>query len=174
MYSRIYQLSTSPISKDEFITTEDIAYAPFNFIGDIADYVDDIPEAQIGSEFVALYRAMSHANNSHPFAVNMVKTTLDSPHTFIFGDNFRIGYFADKFANFQTMLERLSGIDQETFSTNEANSLGYMMYLLREAVDNRFGYYIWIDDDLLTLDEFVRSCELNTPYYCGNVLDYHF
>lgn len=174
MHSRIFQLSTSPIPKDEYITIEDICYVPFNFIGEIADYVDDIPETRLTSEYAALYRDLAVANRITPFSVNMSKLSTAASELLTFGEGFRQGFFHTKYLTFRDILHRLDAIDESKFSQDPTGNLGYLVYLLRSAHNDRFGTYIWIDDDLLTLDEFVRTCELNTPYYFGNVLDYYF
>lgn len=173
MHKRIYQLSTSPIEKDEFITIEDISYAPFNFVGEIADYVDDIPEAQSSSAYVELYRSLAHANNIKPFSVNMTKLS-GAPEVIMFGEGFREAYFTEKFKRFRDVLDRLSGVDLDGFSNNIHAGVPFLIFRLNNTYNEKYGHYIWIDDDLLTLDEFARSCELNTPYYFGNVLDYHW
>lgn len=174
MHSRIFQLSTSPITPDEFITTRDISDASFNFVGEIADYVDDIPESQLTSEYVGLYRDLAHANDATPFSVNMVKLSNGAPETLIFSEGFPQGYFRKKYAEFREVLRKLDAVDAAQFADDPTGNVAYLVFLLRSAHNERFGAYIWINGDLLTLDEFVRTCELNTPYYFGNVLDYHF
>lgn len=174
MHKYIYQLSTSPIPLSEFITIDDVLdYYP-SFIYEIAEYVDYIPAGEHSSAHAALYRSLAHANSKNPFSVNLTKLSPDTPEVLSLREGIREGYFSHRYAMFQKALKQLSCIDEVSFANDENGAVGYRMYDLRSAFNERFGTYIWIDDELLTLDEFVRSCKLNTPYYFGNILDYHF
>lgn len=174
MHKYIFQLSTSPIPLNEFITIEDMLdYSPA-FIGDVADSVDYIPAKEHSSAHSALYRELAHANCKNPFAVNLYKLTPNTPEVLTMRDGVREGYFAARFDMFQKVLERLSGVDADAFSNDESRAVEYLMCQLRSAFNERFGTYVYVDEELLTLDEFIRTCELNIPYYFGNVLDYHF
>ena len=43
-----------------------------------------------------------------------------------------------------------------------------------KAYEAKFGYYIYEDDTLEPLSEWLRNADNGVTYYFGNVLDYHF
>lgn len=48
------------------------------------------------------------------------------------------------------------------------------MYKLNEAYTDKYGFYIYEEDTLMPLGEWLRWVDLEEDYYFGNVLDYHF
>ena len=52
--------------------------------------------------------------------------------------------------------------------------MSLLMYELDEAYEAKFGYYIYEDDTLEPLSEWLRNADNGVTYYFGNVLDYHF
>lgn len=48
------------------------------------------------------------------------------------------------------------------------------MYELNEAYSSKYGYYIYEDDELQPLPEWLRAADPQAIYHIGNVLDYHF
>ena len=48
------------------------------------------------------------------------------------------------------------------------------MYKLNEAYQDKFSFYIYYQDKLKTLDEWIRETDLSESFYFGGTLDYHF
>ena len=46
--------------------------------------------------------------------------------------------------------------------------------LLKNANENKFGFYVDADGELMTFDTFIRKCVTNEKYYIGGTVDYHF
>jgi hypothetical protein len=48
------------------------------------------------------------------------------------------------------------------------------MYNLKDAYDEKFGFYVDGDEfSLDTFDTFIRYAEVGTKYYIGATIDYH-
>ena len=52
--------------------------------------------------------------------------------------------------------------------------IGMAMYKLNEAYQDKFSFYIYYQDKLKTLDEWIRETDLSESFYFGGTLDYHF
>ena len=52
--------------------------------------------------------------------------------------------------------------------------IGMAMYKLNEAYQDKFSFYIYYQDKLKTLDEWIRETDLSGSFYFGGTLDYHF
>jgi hypothetical protein len=158
MHSRIYQISKQPIDKSDYI--EESNYYDHWFTNQIADYVngDTVRE------------------NDIDWLMACIK---DKGISFsLFGDEIhfivedKIKYFESKFEAFKNAIKELSVISIEQFISGEC---GLSMYHLKEAYDDRFGFYVDGDEtDLVTFDDFVRQAEVGVKYYIGATIDYHF
>ena len=49
----------------------------------------------------------------------------------------------------------------------------YSIWILKDAYEERFGFYVDYDGDLMNLDNFIRHCTPDIKYYIGGTLDYH-
>ena len=56
----------------------------------------------------------------------------------------------------------------------ERKPMDLYMYKLNEAYTDKYGFYIYEEDTLMPLGEWLRWVDLEEDYYFGNVLDYHF
>ena len=48
------------------------------------------------------------------------------------------------------------------------------MYKLNEQYQDKFSLYIYFNDELKSLDEWIRETDLSGSFYFGGTLDYHF
>ena len=48
------------------------------------------------------------------------------------------------------------------------------LHKLNEAYQDKFSFYIYYQDELKTLDEWIRETDLSESFYFGGTLDYHF
>ena len=160
MHSKIFQIQSKPIDKDDYITESRYDYDDW-FLREIADYVADIDE----SDQMSCIEWLSESNG---IDINLNSRTLVITS--------REKYFEGKYRSFQEWLSKLKEISLSDF-VDDSHELSYGMYLLRDAYNDRFGFYV--DDGgewggLITLDEFVRNAKENITYYIGGVVDYHF
>ena len=159
MHSRIYQVTRQPIEKEDFITEAD--FFEHWFLGGVADYVDEDTDRKSDLEWL---------QDRNGIEVNVDCETL----TVISKED----YFRDKFFTFKECLEKLGKMTEEAFRTDENKDyeIYKLNYKLKEAYDDKFGFYIWAEGwGLVTLDYFVRNiAEEGETFYIGATLDYHF
>ncbi len=156
MFNTIIQLSRIPIEKENYIK-EKKYYTDLNFVGEVADYVEET------------------GWNS---AIEMFREFLKGIAVFD-GDMFMIinkeKYFEQKYKSFKELVSALNNTSLEDFSTYLSCTAMYMRQL-QENYDRAFDFYI--DDDgeslgLVTLDTFMRHAENGQKYYIGNTIGYH-
>lgn len=158
MHSRIYQISTKPIHKDDYI--EESNYYDHWFTNSVADYVNGNTDREDDIDWLkSCYKAQGLS-----FGVD------EDGEYFIVEDKSK--YFAKSFELFQKALKELSEITIDDFLTTK---YGMKMYNLKSAYDDEFGFYV--DGDgigMETFDAFVRYADVNAKYYIGATIDYHF
>ena len=99
-------------------------------------------------------------------------------------DSFRIApngkkaYFSGGYKRFRELCAQMTTLSLDAFigkeSGPENKPMSLLMYELDEAYEAKFGYYIYEDDTLEPLAEWLRNADTGVTYYFGNVLDYHF
>ena len=47
------------------------------------------------------------------------------------------------------------------------------MRTLKNAYEDKFGFYVNADGETMSLDSFVRGCSAGEKYYIGATIDYH-
>ena len=156
MHSRIYQISTKPIHKDDYISED--KYYDHWFLNSVADYVnDDTDRAEDIQWFKDCYEKYGIS-----FGVD------DSGEYFIIED--KLKYFEANFKRFKEVFNELSSMTLEEFADGKCSM---SMYQLKEAYEERFGFYVDGDEiGMSTLDEFVRYAN-ETKWYIGATIDYH-
>lgn len=163
MHSRIFQIESYPVSEDDYICMDTI---PDWFTNSIADYVADIADGDREEEIEWLMGS------------NFGKVCRRDGDKLTF--NIDVGGFFDgDFEQFKKVLEDLSKIDFNQFVSGHkpgaaSTSLEFLMSRLREAYDDHYGFYIYHDDELYTMQQWVRRVEPCGVYYLGGVVDYHF
>lgn len=162
MHSRIFQISSKPINKDEYITADDYDYDHW-FLREIADYTDDINEY--------------YQTNTLEWLNDFDGISVDANNRTIVIES-KVDYFLDKYTEFKNMVADLSRISLKDFSgLAERNKINQYIYRLNAAYQDKFGFYV--DDGgeyggLITFDEWVRcAAKENVTYYIGGIVDYH-
>lgn len=153
MHSRIFQLSTKPIEKEDYITEEDFIDS---FVGKIADYVSSNTDREDDIEwFKSCY--------------SKAKVSVEDS-VVIFPKGFREGYFENKFEVFKKLSSEL------TFEEFAGLKYSGSIFDIKEALEDEYGFYIYIEDEgVNTLDYFIRRLmKENTIYYFGATVDYHY
>ena len=157
MHSRIFQISTKPIHKDDYI--EEDRYYDHWFLNSVADYVnDDTDRAEDIEWFKDCYE-----KDGLSFGVD------ENGEYFIVED--KVKFFEPNFKRFQNALQGLLTTTLDDFISGKC---GYQLYDLKSAYDDKFGFYIDGDEfSLDTLNAFIRYAEVGTKYYIGATIDYH-
>ena len=77
-------------------------------------------------------------------------------------------YFTPAYENFIKALDKIGRPTIKEFVN------GIDLWYLKNANENKFGFYVDADGELMTFDTFIRKCVTNEKYYIGGTLDYHF
>ncbi len=156
MHSRIFQLSKSPIDKDDYITESH--YYDHWFLS-MADYVNDDTDRDEDVEWLSSCMSKRGVcfgeddNGKYLIIVDKVK------------------YFENKVIEIQQAALKLSTATAAQIATSE---LDMVVFNLKEAYEEKYGFYADVDDYLQGFDEFVRSSANGDKYYIGATIDYHF
>ena len=157
MHSRIFQLSTNPIDKEDYI--EESNYYDHWFTNQIADYVnddcdreDDITWLKDSANGYVVYK---DNNNNYRLVMNSKEE-----------------YFANSYERFIDELAKIGTPTIEEFAK------GISLYGVNDAYEEKFGFYVDLygdeyGSDLMTFDDFARTCDVGTIYYIGGTVDYH-
>ena len=159
MHGRIYQIETHPVTDDETLS---MSWNPDDIKPEIADYVDEDP----GPAYTITWLKENLANRCGDTI-----TILEDG--FILHEGFREAYFRHAYERFQENLCKLVDRPLVDFA---AGKLWREMFNLRDSYENKFGDYVWSEDEYLrTRDWFMRNvAEPEVRYYFGGTLDYHW
>ena len=160
MHSRIYQISKTPIDRDDYI--DESNYYDHWFLNSVADYVNEDTNRKDDIEWLQ----SCYGNKGLSFGQD------DNGEYFVVED--KVKYFETNFKEFQKELEELSRKTLDDFMGGESNM---SLYRLKSSYDDEFGFYI--DDSLeyhgvATFDRFMRCATVGEKYYIGATIDYHF
>lgn len=158
MHSRIYQTSTTPIDRDDYI--DEGHYYDHWFTNSVADYVNGDTNRDDDIEWLQ----NCYGDKGLSFGRD------DNGEYFIVEDKTK--YFESNFVKFQNELKELSKKTLEDFMIGERNML---FYRIKELYNDEFGFYV--QDDFCgcsTFDSFMRYATVGTKYYIGATIDYHF
>lgn len=64
-------------------------------------------------------------------------------------------------------------VDFEAEVTDDS-AIGMALYKLNDCFNDKFSFYIYFQDELKTLDDWIRETDLSGSFYFGGTLDYHF
>ena len=164
MHSRIFQIESSPIGEDSRID-ENYYIGDHWFTYSIADYV---AEDENRTESIEWLKAALAAGGER------IEYFSDkNGEGFILRDGFHEAYFTSEFRVFSTQLQEL--IEKSSPEAYADGSLQGPMCLLNEAYDDEYGFYIDCEQTgLVTLNHFLRDAKINTRYYFGGTVDYHY
>lgn len=153
-HSRIFELSTEPITKDEYVT-ESTFYD--GFVGSVADYVDGNTDREEDIKWLL-------------YVVEGYGVTYNKENqSIIFNEDFKLNYFKEKFESFKIAAHNITF---EQFAG--VNSMGLGIYTLKNYIEDKYGFYIYKDGLWSTLDSFVRDLKEGVTYYIGAIIDYHY
>jgi len=160
MHSRVIEISAKPLDPEDYLGESSI---PEWFCGAIADYVDE--ETDRASDISWLLQQFQGT-----------ATYSEEDNSLCFDANAKRSFFAADYIRFRECLKELLSLTEEEFSGESRHrDLGMMMFHLKEAYSDKFGFYIYSEEhDLQTLPDWMRMIDLSQKYYIGGTLDYHF
>lgn len=155
MHSRIFQVSMNQIAKDNYISEDD--YWDHWFVNEWADYVSDDCDRKDDIEWLQSCYGQKGIefgsdNNGEYFIVKS-----------------RQAYFKSNFNKFTEILNQIKEYTLDDFAHGISG-----MWQLKNAYEDKTGFYVDADGELMTFDSFVRLCATNEKYYIGGTLDYHW
>lgn len=154
MHSRIFQIEKEALTEEKYIDSDSI---PEWFTNSIADYTSDDCRREDGIDWLMTAALGSIAS------VDGDKLTFSS-------DVRR--YFKEKHEAFIKAAEKLSTTTFDDFVSSY--SVDSVLFNLREAYSDRYGFYVYSDDGSLdTLNNFMRQVKDGETYFIGGVVDYH-
>lgn len=155
MHSRIIQLEKEPVEYNDRIESRNI---PDWFGYAVADYTADNCDREGDIQWL--------------FNTKFGAVATRSGEKVIFKDDFS-EFFKKDYEEFTAVAKRLSESSFEDFA--KGRPLEVDMGLLKEAFNDKYGFYIYSDDNLHTLNHFLRyDAQPNEVYYLGGVVDYHY
>ena len=161
MHCYIYELSKEPIPEEERYSNSDL---PDWFHGSISDGTYDINAEERVSAIESLLGTL--AGNC---------TYEDGKLQFT--DNVKDRYFRGSFAEFKEAAALLSAASYGVFSGQEKSAeFAKAMVAIRFAYEDKFDHYIYLrdNDELITLDAWVRDLDPKDSFYIGGIIDYHW
>lgn len=154
MHSRIIQLGVSAIDQEDYIQDYSI---PNWFTDEIADYVNESDREKDLKWFKrAIFGSSTHAEMDE----------IDNIVTIHNAQAFREDFFRTRF---EIMRNEVANMTLNDFAE------GFSAYSIASLARDRFGFYIYIDGELMSFDVFIRSLEMfdQDVFYIGGTLDYH-
>lgn len=160
MHSRIYQISETPINREDYI--EEDKYYDHWFTSSVADYVNGDTNRDDDIEWLQ----NCYGNKGLSFGRD------DNGKYFVIEDKSK--YFEAGFEEFKKALQELSENTLDDFISGKGDM---SLFRLKNSYDDEFGFYV--DDGgeyygLTTFDRFMRGANTGTKYYIGATIDYHF
>jgi len=158
MHSRIFELSRTPVRPEDRFNTNDI---PEGFYHNIADYaVDETNRSEDIEWFVSCYRP--------------IITIDEMGESIAFNHMAKQDYFRSKHQKFIEKATELSAVSLDAFVGDTPYPIDFAVYELNDAYKDKFGFYIYYENELVPMDEFMRTFSLEGSFYFGGTVDYHF
>lgn len=155
MHSRIFQLATSEIEPDDYLSELDFDSEDY-FVGPIADYVSSDCDRKEDIRFLLeLYKE---------HGIQYEEDEQGNSYL-VFSDSFKKNYFENRF---NKIANDLSNMTLEQFASDYST-----VYKISNAIEDKFGFYVYFDHPE-TFDSFVRCLTPGTRYYIGGTVDYHY
>lgn len=150
-----------PIQKCEWAKTTDL---PEHFIGDIADYTDDISgrrAEEIKESFVQSFDGHCVRNGNW--------ITFDAEAK-------KVGR-EDRYREFIEKAKAIAAISFDEFcGFGNTAAMDHLMWELNDRYSDKFSLYIYDSKEsvLLTIDDWKRKLQPGERYFMGGVMDYHW
>lgn len=153
MHSIIFQVSEKPIDKADYIDESNYIYDHW-FTNSVADYVSNScyrDEDLKWFEDCAKGITCGKDENGEYFIITSKEE-----------------YFESAFNRFKKLIDDIKDCTINDFAEGIDE-----IWSIKNVYEDKYGFYVDIDDDLMSLDSFVRLCNKNVKYYIGGTVDYH-
>lgn len=161
MHCTIYQIMSAPVLEDDYISECD--FYDHWFTKSIADYISEDVNRDV---LIASFREWLEKLGSCKFNEENASFTLYA--------GFHESYFKHKYEKFKKEIASFEKITFQEFCYDHAR-IGSLLYNIKSAFSASFEDYVSSDEfEPVTMDEFIRTAEIGTPYFIGGVLDYHY
>lgn len=148
MHSRIIELSKDPILKHERMCESSV---PDWFYHSIADYTDADTDRD-------------HDIKWFLDAVARVVDVAEDGKSFTFKPKAKQKYFERQYHAFLDKACELTGISLDAFVGEAKYDIGMAMYKLNEHYQDKFSLYVYFNDELKSLDEWIRETDLSGSF----------
>jgi hypothetical protein len=167
VHNCIYQISTTPVKQEDYITESDFADHPF--IGSVADCVGSSNDR--GEDLRGFISMLGYWEIAHVTTV-----TEDSTVSFALVPGAKEKYFAGQYKAFVAARDKTVRMGLSEFASGFAfeNALGDMDAAFCTNHETYVALGVADEYDLMPLDSFIRHAEIGTYYHIGNTLDYHY
>ena len=164
----VFQLETSPIAEEDLMTEAHVYDTPF--YNSVADYVCEVEDRDAAELYLA--DLLSFVNKDHEL-VTITRNDDGRIATVTFRDGFREAFFAPGYVTFMKLLAELTVVTTPAAFTD--GKIEMQLFMLRSAYDDEFSDYVFTNEcEFITLDEFIRTVKIDTPYHLGGIMGYHF
>lgn len=170
MHSRIFHLERSQQELEDYELTEmDFGYECGCewFTHEVADYIDsDTDKLKDMHWFIG-------SLEQHKDHIDLVVED-DEIVGITFKSTFKEAYFEERLESLKNQVSELT-IEKFSHDGKESN-YGLDLYKIKQTIESKFGFYIYTNEcNLITFDSFIRQLDmLDTTWYFGNTIDYHF
>lgn len=153
MHSRIFQVDSKPINKEDYI--EESTYWDHWFVNSIADYVNDNCDRNDDIQWLK--------DCAKGYSIG-----CDENGEYLIIEN-KEEYFKNSFERFKELLDKIKDSTIQDFTKGI-----FEMYGLKNAYEEKFGFYMETDGyGLITMDSFIRDFPEDVKFYIGGTIDYH-
>ena len=149
MHSRIIELSKDPILKHERMCESSV---PDWFYHSIADYTDADTDRD-------------HDIKWFLDAVARVVDVAEDGKSFTFKPKAKQKYFERQYHAFLDKACELTGISLDAFVGEAKYDIGMAMYKLNEHYQDKFSLYVYFNDELKSLDQWIRETALSGSFF---------
>ena len=156
MHSRIFQVSLEPIKKEDYIDESHYIYEHW-FTNSIADYVSS-----------NCYRDEDLKWIEDCYENQGIKFGVDENGEYLIVKS-KQKYFENSFHKFMEAIEKVKNYTIDDFVEGFVE-----MWRLKNAYEDKYGFYVDADGELMSFDSFIRCCVINEKYYIGGTVDYHY
>jgi len=159
-YDQIYQITTEPLSADEYITEND--FIEHWFVGAISDGVssrdiDRDEEIRFFREWLEKKKVALFSNDDSFFIMPGGKEK----------------YFEDAFTRFREAATKAADMTIEEFAGG--SDCTELVRIISTSFCEKFGPYVSSDEFYtMSLDKFIRESEIGKRYYINGILQYHW
>lgn len=170
MHSRIFHLErTQKDIEDWELTESDFGYdcSCEWFMHEVADYID------VDTDRLKDIHWLLSTLEPYKDHIDLV-IEEDKIVGLTFKSTFKESYFEERL---DTLKKQVNELTIEKFSHDgKESNYGLDLYDIKQTIEKKFGFYIYVNDyNIITFDSFVRQLSmLDTTWYFGNTIDYHF